>query len=436
MVFPRSAPAPHHPDPALSPPSPSPSLDSRVTSGVPRLSWGAQTLSERGIVQPFRLQGAVPAPHNAIGTHRGTGWQRNVIDQAMQTLETFPAVQGDAHPGSSSGHNQASGQKLAIIDPDLIDPDLIDPDLIDPDLIDPDLIDPDLGNLAHQNVMALQVPHPGWFGPNAPIALDPFGAVGNGTGSDGSITITPCHLQWSELRNALEHGWLEADDTILQADGHLRVTRVQIAPVWYLPGVAKRLQVKEAQLRRALYQATDGLFPDLMTRPDLSIFLPPLAATTVDILGSVQTLRHGEDALAVYIDSRHETATDGTTPYAGWVQALETCIETAQTGGVGVMITLPPQAKNIGSPQAPTAGPMAERLPEQPSTLDWDLKLVPDVLQWLGIRRIDHFLSTSYECSDHLTRSGIEIVHQMVLVKELEASMTAADGCYSVAGPL
>ena len=46
--------------------------------------------------------------------------------------------------------------------------------------------------------------------------------------------------------------------------------------VWYLPGIAKRFSLDEAQLRRKLFEHTGGMFPELVTRSDLSVFLPPI----------------------------------------------------------------------------------------------------------------------------------------------------------------
>src|SRR5260221_14395360 len=54
-----------------------------------------------------------------------------------------------------------------------------------------------------------------------------------------------------------------------------------IEPVWYLPGIAKRFAVAESDLRRSLFEFTGGMFPELVTRPDLEVFLPPIGGITV-----------------------------------------------------------------------------------------------------------------------------------------------------------
>ena len=46
--------------------------------------------------------------------------------------------------------------------------------------------------------------------------------------------------------------------------------------VWHLSHVARRFQSDETELRRLLYEQTGGMFPELVTRPDLKLFLPPI----------------------------------------------------------------------------------------------------------------------------------------------------------------
>ena len=68
------------------------------------------------------------------------------------------------------------------------------------------------------------------------------------------------------------------------------MTKVAIDPVWYLPGIAARFGVAEQALRRTLFEQTGGMFPELVTRPDLQVFLPPIGGMTVYIFGEVAAL--------------------------------------------------------------------------------------------------------------------------------------------------
>jgi hypothetical protein len=63
---------------------------------------------------------------------------------------------------------------------------------------------------------------------------------------------------------------------IVSKDGEIMVTKGAVEPVWWLPGIAKRFGVDETTLRRALFEDTGGMYPELITRPDLKVFLPPI----------------------------------------------------------------------------------------------------------------------------------------------------------------
>jgi len=51
---------------------------------------------------------------------------------------------------------------------------------------------------------------------------------------------------------------------------------VAVEPVWHLPGVAARFGIEEGVLRRHLFEDTGGSYPELITRGDLKVFLPPI----------------------------------------------------------------------------------------------------------------------------------------------------------------
>jgi hypothetical protein len=53
-----------------------------------------------------------------------------------------------------------------------------------------------------------------------------------------------------------------------------------VEPVWYLPGVAARFGIDEGVLRRGLFEDTGGSYPELITRGDLKLFLPPIGILT------------------------------------------------------------------------------------------------------------------------------------------------------------
>ena len=79
-----------------------------------------------------------------------------------------------------------------------------------------------------------------------------------------------------EIRRRDRLGRLKVDGEIVHDGGDVAVTKAAIDPVWYLPGIAERFAVDEDKLRRTLFEQTGGMYPELVTRPDLKVFLPPI----------------------------------------------------------------------------------------------------------------------------------------------------------------
>ncbi len=105
-----------------------------------------------------------------------------------------------------------------------------------------------------------------------------------------TIAITTAHIDLPEVRAAIAAGRLKPDGKVLRASGNCVVTKAAIEPAWYLPGVAKRFQVDETELRHTLFEETAGMYPELVTRGDLEVFLPPIGGQTVYMFGDVDKI--------------------------------------------------------------------------------------------------------------------------------------------------
>ncbi len=132
-------------------------------------------------------------------------------------------------------------------------------------------------------------PYPQWSDPGKIVSLDPWGAmvadVFNNELVAGydvrpTIAVTKAHVILPEVIEGLLAGRLKADGHILTAGGAAMVTKAAIEPVWWLPGVAKRFGCTEADLRRVLFEETGGMYPELVTRSDLEVFLPPVSSNS------------------------------------------------------------------------------------------------------------------------------------------------------------
>lgn len=105
-----------------------------------------------------------------------------------------------------------------------------------------------------------------------------------------TIAVTKAHIDLPECQEALASGRLKADGEILLPSGQFICSKAAIDPVWYLPEIACRFQTTESNLRRSLFRMTNGMYPELITRPDIRVFLPPIGGLIIYIWGDPQTI--------------------------------------------------------------------------------------------------------------------------------------------------
>ena len=164
--------------------------------------------------------------------------------------------------------------------------------------------------------------------------------------------MTKAHINLPELQDAIAKKRVLIDGKIVKAGGHLAVTKIAIAPLWYLPGIAQRLGVEENALRRVLFQQTGGMFAELVTRPDLQVFLPPIGGTTVYIIGDVANISDPQKQLAVLFhdecNGSDVFSSDICTCRPYLVYGIEVCIQTAQAGGSGVILYFRKEGRALG----------------------------------------------------------------------------------------
>ncbi|HEY9782805.1 MAG TPA: GTP cyclohydrolase II [Leptolyngbyaceae cyanobacterium] len=289
-------------------------------------------------------------------------------------------------------------------------------------------------------------PYPSWYAPEKIVSLDPFGAMVSeaytsyyeqGYDIRPTIAITKAHINMPELQEALEKGRLAVDGKILKPGGDLVVTKAAIEPVWYLPGIAKRFNISEGELRRALFEQTGGMFPELVTRSDLEVFLPPIGGLTVYIFGDIAAITDPNKPLAVRVhDECNGSDVFGSDictcrPYL--VHGIEVCVQTAQSGGAGIIIYFRKEGRALGevtkflvynARKRQQGGDRADAYFSRTECVAGvqDMRfqeLMPDVLHWLGITRIDHMVSMSNLKYEAITQSGIEIVERVPIPEDL-----------------
>mmetsp|Transcript_10115 Transcript_10115/g.17806 ORF Transcript_10115/g.17806 Transcript_10115/m.17806 type:complete len:440 (-) Transcript_10115:170-1489(-) len=289
-------------------------------------------------------------------------------------------------------------------------------------------------------------PFPQWADPEKIVTIDPFGAVvaqvydeelKAGMDARPTIAITKAHVDFPEVKEGLRVGRLKPDGKILTEDGSVNVTKAAIEPVWYLPGVAKRFGVSEKKLRDLLFRETNGMYPELLTRTDLHTFLPPIGGLTVYIFGDVDAITNPDKKLAVRVhDECNGSDVFGSDictcrPYLH--HSIEVAIETAQQGGAGVVVYFRKEGRALGEVTKYLVYNARKRQEGGDKASEYfnctqnvagvqDSRfqaLMPDCLHWLGITKIDKFISMSNMKYDAIVESGIEIVERVPIPEEL-----------------
>ncbi|KAF9258258.1 hypothetical protein L218DRAFT_1005186 [Marasmius fiardii PR-910] len=372
--------------------------------------WGAPSPLERGPIICSRLPGSI-GKRNAIGAHSGSYSIYRALAIAMGTLD--PAHRPD----------------YSKTEPPVDIP-----------------------------------PNKTWYGPKGEsakghkiVSFDPWGHLipsvyaeylkskeegGMGLDIRPSIAVTRAHIKLSEIDESVRRGEIEVDGKIVlksspikKEDGsidesrdggvEINVSKAAVEPVWWLPGIAERFGISETLLRRALFEDTGGMYPELVTRPDIQVFLPPIGNLTVYIFGNPDFLRDPSKEVTVRVhDECNGSDVFGSDictckPYL--VYAIEECIRTAQRGGVGVVVYFRKEGRALGEVTKylvynlrKRGGDSADKYFKSTEMIAGvkDMRfqaLMPDVLHWLGITKIDNMVSMSDMKYDAIVGSGIPI---------------------------
>ena len=289
-------------------------------------------------------------------------------------------------------------------------------------------------------------PYPSWSDPKKIASLDPWGAeielnfkdqLLDGVDIKPTIAVTKAHIFLPEVMEALKMGLLKADGKFLLDNGSALVTKVAVEPVWYLPEVAKRFGCSESELRRVLFEETGGMYPELVTRSDLEVFLPPIGGLTVYIFGDSKDLANP----AIELTARVHDECNGSDVFGSDIctcrpyltHAIEECILGAQRGGVGLCAYYRKEGRALGEVTKFLVYNARKRQVGGDTALNYfartecvagvqDMRfqqLMPDVLHWLGVQKIHRLVSMSNMKYDAIVESGIEVLERINIPTEL-----------------
>lgn len=289
-------------------------------------------------------------------------------------------------------------------------------------------------------------PFPQWSEPGKIVSLDPFGhevqrifsaEIAEGVDIRPTIAVTKARLTLPELVPEIRAGRIRVDGDVVREKGDIAVTKIAIDPVWHLPGIAARFDVGEENLRRILFEQTGGIYPELVTRTDLEVFLPPIGGQTCYVFGDPAAIADPRRRLTCRVhDECNGSDVFGSDictcrPYL--VHGIEECARAAQAGGAGLIVYNRKEGRALGevtkflvynARKRQEGGDQASTYFERTECVAGvqDARfqqLMPDVLHWLGIKRIDRFVSMSDMKYDAVVGSGIEIVERVPIPDDL-----------------
>jgi GTP cyclohydrolase II len=293
---------------------------------------------------------------------------------------------------------------------------------------------------------ALIGPFPAWGDKKKIVAMDPFGHLAPWLYKDimqsqdidirPTIAVTKAHMKIPELEQSVRAGRLKPDGKIcINETGELNVTKFAVEPVWYLPGVAERFGIEESALRRALFEHTGGSYPELVTRSDIKVFLPPIGGLTVYCFGDPAKMSDPNVRLALRVhDECNGSDVFGSDictcrPYL--IFGIEEAVKEAQRGGSGVVIYFRKEGRALGEVTkylvynarkrgADRASEYFQRTEDIAGVKDMRFQaLMPDILHWLGITKIDRMLSMSNMKHDAIVEQGIPIHERVPIPDEM-----------------
>ncbi|PJF20074.1 GTP cyclohydrolase II [Paramicrosporidium saccamoebae] len=287
-------------------------------------------------------------------------------------------------------------------------------------------------------------PYPQWSESDMKIvSMDPWGHIPQTVFKDyldrgydlrPTIAVTKAHMRLPELAE----GTLKQDGVIvLSEDGEINVTKAAVEPVWWLPGIASRFGIDETKLRRALFEDTGGMYPELITRPDMKVFLPPIGGLTIYVFGPMEYLADPTKKLTVRVhDECNGSDVFGSDictcrPYL--IYGIQRCVETAQKGGVGLIVYFRKEGRALGevtkflvynARKRQAGGDRASTYFQHTENVAGvkDMRfqsLMPDVLHWLGVQKIDEMISMSNMKYDAIVGAGIPILERVPIPDEM-----------------
>jgi len=242
-------------------------------------------------------------------------------------------------------------------------------------------------------------------------------------------TIAACQarLDIPELKNLVQDG------VIVNSNNEIVTSKCAVNYAWNLPRLSTRLDLTEQQLRDALFKYSHD--PKLLD-PNVRTYIPAVGGCTIYVFGDARKLRDTKTEVAVRVhDECIGSDVFGSDicscrPYL--VFALKHCIECAQRGGVGVVVYYRKEGRSlaevikfrvynarINQEGGDRADQYFNHTEQIAGIRDARFQtMMPDVLNWLGIKRIDWLCSMSNEKYEAIVGAGIRVMQRVSLPED------------------
>lgn len=248
-------------------------------------------------------------------------------------------------------------------------------------------------------------------------------------------TIAACKakLDIPELKD------LTPDGEVVLPSLEIVTSKCAVYYAWNLPLLSGRLGLTEDQLRQALYKFSND--PKLLD-PKVRTYIPAVGGATIYTFGDARKLRDPKTETTVRVhDECIGSDVFGSDicscrPYL--IFALRQAIECAQRGGVGIVVYFRKEGRSLGEVIKfrvynarinQEGGDRPEMYFHHTENIAGirDARfqtMMPDVLNWMGLRRIDWLCSMSQEKYEAIVGAGIKVMQRVDLPDDyVKASM-------------
>lgn len=255
------------------------------------------------------------------------------------------------------------------------------------------------------------------------VTFDPMGMYSH------PPTIAACQakLDIPELNN------LYRDGKIVVESGEIVSSKCAVYYCWNLPALAPRLDLTEEQLRNALFRYSND---QRLLDPKVRSYIPAVGGCTIYTFGDPRKLRDPKTEVTVRVhDECIGSDVFGSDicscrPYL--IFALQQCVECAQRGGIGIVVYYRKEGRSLGEVIKfrvynarinQEGGDRPEMYFHHTESIAGirDARfqtMMPDVLNWMGVRRIDMLCSMSNEKYEAITGAGIRVMQRVDLPED------------------